>query len=106
MKWLLSAAVALALLLPNLASAAPDAEKLWKAKCANCHGADGVGATKMGEKLKVKDMTTAEFQGGKEDEWKKAVMEGIKDKKKPAFKDKLSAEEVDALIKYVHTFKK
>lgn len=106
MKWLMSAALAAALMLPNLASAAPDAAKLWKSKCANCHGPDGVGATKMGEKLKVKDMTTAEFQGGKEAEWKTAIMEGNKEKKKPAFKDKLSAEEIDALIQFVHTFKK
>lgn len=106
MKWLMSAALAGAMMIPVAASAAEDVAALYKSKCANCHAADGTGKTKMGEKLGCRDMTTAEFQKGTDEQWKKSILEGIKEKKKPAMKDKLTAEQVDLLVKYVRTFKK
>ena len=30
-------------------------ERLWKAKCASCHGADGTAQTEKGKKMKVGD---------------------------------------------------
>ncbi|MBI5495469.1 MAG: cytochrome c [Deltaproteobacteria bacterium] len=94
-------------MVPSTGKAADeDAVKLFKSKCASCHAADGTGKSKQGEKLKVRDMASEDFQKGTDDDWKKSIMEGIKDKKKPAMKEKLTPEQVDLLIKYVRTFKK
>jgi mono/diheme cytochrome c family protein len=79
----------------------------WGKYCARCHGEDGKGKTKMGEKLGVKDMTTAQWQKSKkEPEMKKAIREGNPALKKPAHgPDKLSDGEIDELVKFVRTLK-
>ena len=38
---------------------AVDAAKLWTKNCQTCHGPDGKGKTKAGEKAKVKDLDGA-----------------------------------------------
>jgi cytochrome c6 len=81
--------------------------EIWKAKCKSCHGEDGKADTKSGKKEKINDMTVASWQS----EWtdakmKTIIMDGSKDNKKmKPFKDKLSAEEVDGLIKHIRGFK-
>ena len=82
--------------------------EIWKAKCKSCHGEDGKADTKTGKKEKIADMTTAEWQTEWTDEkQKQIILDGSKDNKKmKPFKDKLSAEEVDGLIKFTRAFKK
>jgi len=64
----------------SLASAAEPKEN-WEKSCLKCHGADGKGATKMGAKLNIKDLTDAKVQAGfKDEEATKAIKEGIKAK--------------------------
>lgn len=67
-------AVALFILLPNLSWAADDGAALYKAKCAACHGPNGEGkpaikapALKSDEvkKLSDEDLTDAIANGGK-----------------------------------------
>ena len=50
--------------LPRAASAQADAKtvRLWKAKCASCHGVDGRGKTETGAKLAIPDMAAADWQ--------------------------------------------
>jgi len=50
--------------LPLVARAEVDkkVEKLWKTKCASCHGADGKAQTEQGQKLGVRDYTSPEWQ--------------------------------------------
>ena len=71
----------LALLVVGAVSArAADAKELWAKNCAKCHGEDGKGKTKMGEKLAVKDYTDAKVQGDfKDPDLAKAIKEGVKD---------------------------
>jgi mono/diheme cytochrome c family protein len=110
MKKLL-AIVALSLLGAAPASA-ENVARTYNAKCASCHGEDGKGKTKEGEKQKIGDMTTAEWQKNVTDEqMKKAILEGVKRTKdgveqemKP-LKDKLTPEQADALVKYVRGLK-
>ena len=89
---------------------AADAKESWEKNCAKCHGPDGAGKTKMGEKMGVKDYTDAKVQEAmKDDAMTKAIKEGVKDgdtTKMKAFGDVLSDDEVKALVKYVRDFKK
>ena len=89
---------------------AADAAASWNQHCASCHGKDGSGSTMMGKKLAVKDYRDAKVQGEFTDAKaaeiiKEGVKESGKDKMKP-FKDKLSDDEIKALVAYVRSFKK
>jgi len=88
---------------------AADAKEVWDKDCAKCHGADGKGKTKMGEKLGVKDYTDAKVQAEMKDEaMTKAIKEGTKKDDKTlmkAFSD-LRDEQVKGLVAYVRAFKK
>ena len=109
MKKLLTLSVAL-LAVAALSARAADSKELYEKKCGNCHGTDGKGQTKMGQKLGIKDMTDAKVQAElKDDAAIKAIKEGIKDKDgktlmKPA--EGLSDDDVKALVQQVRSFKK
>jgi cytochrome c553 len=103
--------VSLALLVGGAVSVrAADAKENWEKNCTKCHGADGTGKTKMGEKLGIKDYTDAKVQDGmKDDAMAKAIKDGVKDGEKTKMKgfgDVLSDDEIKALVKYVRDFKK
>jgi mono/diheme cytochrome c family protein len=89
---------------------AADAKEVFEKNCAKCHGEDGKGKTKMGEKLGVKDYTDAKEQDKMKDaDMAKAMKEGVtKDEKKvmKAFGDTLSDDDIKGLVKYVRAFKK
>ena len=89
---------------------AADAKANWDSLCAKCHGDDGKGQTKMGQKLGAKDFTDAKVQADmKDDAAAKAIKEGLKDADgKTLMKpfDTLSDDEVKALVQYVRSLKK
>lgn len=89
---------------------AEDAKVLYTKECAKCHGADGKGETKMGKKAGCKDYTDAKVQAElKDDKAIKAIKEGMKDGDKEvmkSFADKLSDDEIKALVAYIRAFKK
>lgn len=91
------------------AARAADADANWSKHCSSCHGADGKGATTMGKKLKIKDLTDAAYQAEFTDAAAfKAVREGIKTEEgktrmKPI--DGLTDDEVNALVAYVRRLK-
>ena len=89
---------------------AADVKVNWGKICLNCHGPDGKGNTKLGRKAGVKDYTDPKVQSSFTDEKafktiKEGVREGDKERMKP-FGDKLTDEEVKALVTYVRLFKK
>lgn len=100
---------ALLLLAPALALA--DGADLFAKRCASCHGKDGKGKTKMGEKLKIRDLTDAKVQAEITDAGaEKGLTEGVKDKetgkeRMPAFAGKLTGAEIQELVRYVRTLK-
>ncbi|MFT3783201.1 MAG: cytochrome c [Nibricoccus sp.] len=104
-------ALALATVLALTASAAfaAPASEIWTGQCAKCHGADGAGKTKVGQKLKLKDYTDAKVQAEMTDDAIfKAIKEGVKEgdkEKMKAFSD-LSDEEIHGLVAYVRSLKK
>ena len=89
---------------------AGDVKENWEKLCAKCHGPDGKGQTKMGQKLEIKDLTDAKLQADlKDDQAFKAIKEGIKDKEgkikmKPA--EGVTDDEIKALVAHVRTLKK
>jgi len=88
---------------------AADAKETYDHNCAKCHGEDGKGKTKMGEKLGVKDYTDGKVQDGlKDDDMIKAIKEGVKDDDKTKMKgfSDLSDDDVKALVGYIRAFKK
>ena len=93
-----------------LSARADDAKVIFEKDCAKCHGTDGKGQTKMGQKLGINDYTDAKVQAElKDDAAVKAIKDGLKDKEgkvlmKPA--ESLSEADVKALVAYMRTFKK
>jgi mono/diheme cytochrome c family protein len=103
--------VSMALLIAGAVTVrAADAKENWEKNCTKCHGPDGKGKTKMGEKLGIKDYTDAKVQDDlKDDAMTKAIKDGVKDGEKTKMKgfgDVLSDDEIKALVKYVRDFKK
>jgi mono/diheme cytochrome c family protein len=109
-----AAAAALFFLSPFRAAAAePAAEAvtLFNSHCATCHGKDGKGATPMGKKMGIDDLTEAKWQAEHPDAKVKAAMENGAKREKDgktfemkSFKEKLSAEEMDAILTVVRSF--
>jgi len=91
-------------------ASADEAKDNWTNLCAKCHGDDGKGQTKMGQRLHARDYTDDKVQASlKDDEAFKAIKEGLKDKDdkilmKPY--DTLSDDQIKALVAYMRTFKK
>ena len=103
--------ISLALLVAGAVSVrAAGTKENWEKNCAKCHGPDGKGKTKMGEKLEVKDYTSAKVQEElKDDKMTKAIKDGVKDgdkTKMKAFGDALNDDEIKALVKFIRDFKK
>ena len=83
-------------------ASAADGEALFKKNCTMCHGADGKGFAVM----KTPDMTDPKWQEEHTDEH---ISEFVRTGKPPmpAFPpDKLSDEELKAIISYIRTLKK
>jgi cytochrome c553 len=108
MKKILTLSIAI-MAVSALTASAADAKETYEKDCAKCHGKDGKGKTKMGEKYNAKDYTDAKVQEElKDDAAIKAIKEGYKDKEgkqvmKPA--EGLSDEEIKGLVAYMRKFK-
>lgn len=87
-----------------------DVKEVYEKNCAKCHGSDGKGQTKMGQKLGIKDYSEAKVQAElKDDVAFKSIKDGLKDKDgkiqmKPA--EGITDDEIKDLVKYMRTFKK
>ena len=86
-------------------------ERLWKSKCGSCHGKDGKAATDKGKKMKMYDMTSADWQKKiSDDDMKKAIKEGVKEEKDGVKKemdayDDLTPEQIDGLVAFMRELK-
>ena len=96
-------ALMLTLSLAATSASAEDGLELWKTKCKACHGDDGKAQTKMGQKESIADLTQAAWQKSKKDaDIRAIILEGSqKNAKMRPFKEKLTPEQVDALVKYI-----
>jgi len=89
---------------------AADAKANWEKHCQKCHGADGKGQTKMGRQSGAKDYTDSKVQAELTDEKAiKIIKEGLVEKgkkKMDPYGDKLTDDEIKALLTHIRGFKK
>ena len=104
--------IALAVLLAQAALPAPTpgtpqtgADDTFAKRCVFCHGEDGRGKTKKGKQYKAPNFTSDRWQKHTtDDEIVEAITNGVRKTKMPAFKDKLSADEIKAMVPFVRAF--
>jgi cytochrome c6 len=101
MRRLIRVVLVLAVSLAAASARAEGAAAIFEKKCATCHGKDGKGHTKMGEKLGVKELAAVSAPGPSTPaaDVEKIVRDGKG--KMPGFKDKLSDAEIKELAAYV-----
>jgi cytochrome c6 len=95
------AALAAASLLSVPTGAQGAGEKVYKAKCGSCHGADGVGATPAGKATKARDFCSDEVRKETDDEWTQIIVKGKN--KMPAYDKKVTDAEVKDVVAYIRT---
>ena len=88
----------------RIASAA-DAAENWTKYCTSCHAKDGSGSTVMGKKSGAENYQDAKVQAKFTDAQAMDIIKNGKEKMK-AFKDKLTDDEIKALVAYIRAFKK
>ena len=86
-------------------------ERLWKAKCAACHGTDGKGKTSMGGRMGIADMSKAEWQKISDLQIRETIKKGVKRNKNgksqnmTAFTE-LTAEQIESFVAFIRGLKK
>ena len=79
-------------------------EAIYKQKCLNCHGLDGLANSGVGKVMKVKPVTDAEVRKMTEAEMVQATRNGIG--KMEPYKNNLTDSHTRAVVAYFRTFLK
>ena len=75
---------------------------VYEARCTRCHGADGAGRTRVGEIVEAPDMSDPAWQRRRSaPRMAASVANGLG--QMPAFKKKLTRQEIAAAVAYVRT---
>jgi cytochrome c oxidase cbb3-type subunit 3 len=86
-------------------SAAERGRAVYANNCARCHGGDGTSQTTMGQMTEAPNLTDPAWQKGKSTaRMVSSVANGRGDM--PAFKKKLSRQDIAAAVAYVRTLKR
>jgi cytochrome c6 len=104
MNWhrLLFAGVTLVFVGNGVFAAAQSTQDLYKSRCQGCHGADGRGSV-VGQKLGAKAFHDPAVARMSHSALKKTISDGKN--KMPAYKGKLTEQQIDALVKYIREIK-
>lgn len=81
---------------------------LYAKNCAECHKDSGKGGkvTVDGKSLDPDDITTAKMAAKPDEKLTEYIVNGFPDDGMPAFKDKMTPEQIKAVIKHVRTLQK
>ena len=89
---------------PPASAAAPDAAADYKAKCANCHAADGSGNTPVGKNMKLRDLRSPEVQKQTDAQLTTLIAKGKG--KMPPYEKTLSADQIKQQVAYMRELAK
>ena len=92
-------AIALFMLIPNLSWAADDGATIYKAKCAACHGADAAGKPAA----KIPSLISDDAKKASDDDLAKSVTEKAKH---PGTVKSLPPDQVKLVVQYVRSLQK
>ncbi len=84
-----------------LAQDIANGEKVYKAKCASCHGPDGKGETAAGKATKARDICSDDVKKESDAAWTDIIMKGKN--KMPLYDKKLTDTEVKDVIAYMRS---
>jgi mono/diheme cytochrome c family protein len=98
------AALAVVVLMTGVMGFAQAGEATYKAKCQSCHGADGIPNPGIAKMMGVKPASDATVKAHSLDEMIATTTNGKN--KMPAFKGKLSDDEIKTSVEYFRTFAK
>ncbi len=94
------------LVFPGVNARDIDAQGLYEKHCVTCHGEDGKGKTPLGEGLGVRNFNDKTFQDSiTEEQIVEQITNGTEDKMFP-FKNKLTSDEIQALVPVIRAFGK
>lgn len=79
------------------------ARKIYLDNCAGCHREDGKGGPVEieGKKIEPEDLTTDKIKKLTDDRMFRYIKNGIEDEGMPAFKDKLSDEQIRDVVRFI-----
>ena len=100
----IQAALVAAVLLTGAMSFAETGEATYKAKCQSCHGAAGIPSPAMAKAMGVKPATDPAVKVKTEAQMIAATTNGAG--KMPAYKGKLTDEQIKGAVAYFRTFAK
>lgn len=88
-----------------LAADTPPRE-IWNTKCAQCHGIDGSGKTKIGKKLSLKDYTDSDVQTAMSDSvmffaLERGVTSSDGRRIKTSYADELTYKEIESMMFFI-----
>jgi mono/diheme cytochrome c family protein len=108
----LAATLALSVLAPpalaDVGPVTPSGATLYEASCAKCHGADGKGGTKIGEKLRGEGKRMPDLTVSKLDDkaTRAAIADGIAGTAMKGYASKMTADEIDAVTRYTKSLRR
>jgi len=79
--------------------------EVYSANCGRCHGADGRGRTRMGETVEPPDLSDPDWMRGRSNTRMIASVANGRGQM-PAFKKKLSRQDIAASVAYVRTLRR
>lgn len=100
----IQAALVATVVLTGAMSFAETGEATYKAKCASCHGAAGIPSPAMAKAMGVKPATDPAVKSKTEAQMIAATTNGVG--KMPAYKGKLTDEQIKGAVAYFRTFAK
>ena len=83
-------------------------KELYATNCMICHKEDGKGGkvTIKGKTIKPENLTEEKFVKASEEKLVGYVTDGVPDEGMPAFKDKLTSEEIRSVVSHVRTLQR
>ena len=101
MRHLFAAALLLSATAAGAEGTPPDAKAIYARRCAGCHGGDGRADTKPGKKYKIANLADPSWPlAWNRERIRKVIAEGVPGQM-PAWGDKLTAAEIDAVAVHV-----